>query len=99
MEAIRQHADGNGFKRMTLFHFSIGAPQALDMPDQQIASVVREREEESSTFDQEPTVTGHPSLPITAGGRCTPLSAPGLVGTALRAFAHPILERRQHAEK
>ena len=47
------------------FHFSIGAPQPLDVPDQQIASTVgeREREEEASTFNQKPTVTGHPSMP------------------------------------
>jgi hypothetical protein len=52
-------------ERPSLFHLGIGAPQAFDVTDQQIAATVgeRKREEKRSALDLEPTIAGHPSFP------------------------------------
>jgi hypothetical protein len=50
---------------MLLFRFGVSAPQAFNLPYQQIAVTVgeRQREEKCSALDSKPTIAGHPSLP------------------------------------
>ena len=65
MNVIGQDADGNGLERSLLFHLGIGAPQALDMTNQQVAATVGERKrvEKRSAFNLEPPIAGHPNFP------------------------------------
>ena len=81
MDVIGQDADGNRLERTSIFDLGVGAPQAFDATDEQIAAAVGEceREEERPTFDLKPTIAGHQSLPSRSGGH------------GLRAFAHPTL--------
>ena len=63
MDVIGQDADGNSLERQLLLYAGIGAPQAFDVTDQQIAATVGKRkgEKERSGLDFQSTIAGYPS--------------------------------------
>src|SRR5437867_555990 len=88
MDVIRQNADGHGLKRTLLFRFGVGAPQAFNLPHQQIAAPVGERhgEEEYSALDPKPTITRHRSFTATVWWARR--------GAPVGALAHPTISIR-----
>src|SRR5215472_1205373 len=78
MDVIGQNADGNSLERMSFFRFGVGAPQAFNLPHQQIAATIGEgqSEEKCSTLYSKPTIARHLSLlalTLWWARRCAPL--------------------------
>jgi hypothetical protein len=61
VQVLRQHADRDRFKRVTLLNRPIRMPKAVDVSDESIARPVREchGEEKEPTFDLRTKISRH----------------------------------------